>query len=46
MIASKDKKLIKEIKDRIYFDEKIDSKQRFNFQMTDLQASSLKGSAK
>tara|TARA_B100001989_G_scaffold231178_1_gene189691 strand:+ start:3573 stop:4646 length:1074 start_codon:yes stop_codon:yes gene_type:complete len=39
MIASKDKKLIKEIKDRIYFDEKIDSKQRFNFQMTDLQAS-------
>lgn len=38
IIASKNKDLIKEIKDIIYFDQKVDSKQRFNLQMTNLQA--------
>lgn len=38
IISSKNKDLIREIKDIIYFDQKVDSKQRFNLQMTNLQA--------
>ncbi|MDA8658487.1 DegT/DnrJ/EryC1/StrS aminotransferase family protein [Flavobacteriaceae bacterium] len=39
MIVSRNKSLIKEIKDFIYFDQKIDSKLRFNFQMSEIEAS-------
>lgn len=38
MIVSKDSSLIQEIKDYRLFDRRNDSKIRFNFQMTDLQA--------
>ncbi|BDH61937.1 aminotransferase DegT [Lysinibacillus sp. PLM2] len=38
MIVSKDSTLIQEIKDYRLFDRRSDSKIRFNFQMTDLQA--------
>jgi perosamine synthetase len=38
MIVSKDTSLIKELKDYRMFNQKSDQKNRFNFQMTDLQA--------
>ena len=38
MIVSKDKSLIKELKDYRTFHQKADAKNRFNFEMTDLQA--------
>lgn len=39
MVVSKDSSIIKFIRDYIQFDQREDSKIRFNFQMTDLQAS-------
>ncbi len=39
MLASNDKGLIGEIKDYLDFDQRKDKKNRFNFQMTDIQAS-------
>ena len=38
MIVSKDAAIIEELKDYRIFDQKSDQKNRFNFQMTDLQA--------
>ena len=38
MLVSKNKSLIKEIKDFLKFDLRRDKKSRFNFQMTDIQA--------
>ncbi len=38
MLASKDSSLISEVKDYLEFDYRKDSKKRFNFQMTDIQA--------